>query len=107
MAWACALAEYCSASAASRTRSRRSGRTRRVLPLSARDAVASETPAARATSRRVTDAVVTRSFMAGLLRGETGSDGRTGRAERRRGGPRQARSGVDRDALSTEGTVHQ
>ncbi len=54
---ACALAsgEYCRRAAASSTRWRRSSRTVRfALPLIARDAVAKDTPASRATWLRVT-----------------------------------------------------
>src|ERR671925_692793 len=52
-AWACALGAYASSAAAASTRSRRSARTCAV-PLSTRDAVASETPAFLATSCNVT-----------------------------------------------------
>ena len=55
MAWAAAFGVYCISVAAASTRSRSSALTvRSLLPLMAREAVESETPAAFATSLRVT-----------------------------------------------------
>src|SRR5690554_1349055 len=73
VAWAERLAVYPSCSAAASTRSRYDCATCRVDPLSTRDAVASDTPAARATSWRVAERVrADASVTLAILGGEVG-----------------------------------